>query len=67
MGPFLDLKNSAVTSSSESFSTQWIKMVKTIAARVAELSTKVLIGKCNGEVVICICICINIMVNVVFQ
>ena len=65
MGPFLDLKNSAVTSSSESFSTQWIKMVKTIAARVAELSTKVLIGKCNGKVVICICN--NIMVNVVFQ
>ena len=65
MGPFLDLKNSAVTSSSESFSTQWIKMVKTIAARVAELSTKVLIGKCNWKIVICICI--NIMVNVVFQ
>ena len=65
MGPFLDLKNSAVTSSSESFSTQWIKMVKTIAARVAELSTKVLIGKCNGKVVLCICI--NILVNVVLQ
>lgn len=53
MGPFLDLKNSAVTSSSESFSTQWIKMVKTIAARVAELSTKVLIGKWKWEVVSC--------------
>ena len=63
MGPFLDLKNSAVTSSSESFSTQWIKMVKTIAARVAELSTKVLIGKWKLLYVICI----NIMVNVVFQ
>ena len=63
MGPFLDLKNSAVTSSSESFSTQWIKMVKTIAARVAELSTKVLIGKWKLSYVIRI----NIMVNVVFQ
>ena len=43
MGPFVDMKNSSVLASAESFDKQWINMLSLIGSRVGGLETKVVI------------------------
>ena len=45
IGPFVDLKNTAVTSSGDSFSKQWIDMVKLIAEKATDLSSEIILGE----------------------
>ena len=45
IGPFLDLKNSSVVSSSRGFSQQWRDLATMISDSVKELETKIVLGK----------------------
>ena len=45
IGPFVDLKNTAVTSSGVGFSKQWMEMVKIIAEKANDISTEIVLGK----------------------
>ena len=45
IGPFVDLKNTAVTSSGDSFNKQYMDLVKVIAEKANDLDTDIVLGK----------------------
>ena len=42
LGPFVDLKNNAVTNADKSFSRQWLEFAKTVAAKVENMDVSVI-------------------------
>ena len=49
IGPFVDLKNAAVTSSGDSFGKQWVDTVKVIAEKANDINTEIVLGKFLSE------------------
>jgi len=51
MGPFLDMKNSAVCGSAEDFDTQWVKMVTLMAKELEGLTTELIMVPSSRDAV----------------
>jgi len=51
LGPFLDMKNSAVSGAAEDFDTQWVKMVTVMAKELEEVTTQIVLVPSSRDAV----------------